>query len=460
MITETLMAALLLAGPTSVPGVHDGSAPGSTARDTVPAGALTLAEVLESALGTHPSVAGAEARADAAAAATGEARSARLPTLAVSAVATRYQEPMVVAPLHGFDIRSPPQFDETLYQGHASAEYTLFDGGARGARVRASAALESSAASGLAAARDGVLADATSAYLSALTAGEVLRAHDRWVEALEEERARARLLFEEGKTARLAVLRTEAALSRARAEREAADEGLELALRRLARVSGLEAARVRGATLAGVVLAEETLRGREALVAQAREANPGLAQASSRVSATETRVAAARSSYLPRVSLAGRYSAFGAPGTDVLGEWQAGVQVSYPLFTGGGRGAGVERAAAEAAAARAERRLAEQEVAEAVDAALLAYRSARARVTALAAAVEQSAEVARIEALALESGAGVQTDYLRAEAELMEARSGLAEARHAEVQARVRLAQATGTLTMEWLAQMTERAEP
>jgi outer membrane protein TolC len=119
----------------------------------------------------------------------------------------------------------------------------------------------------------------------------------------------------------------------------------------------------------------------------------------------------------------------------------------------------VARAEAEAESARSQRALAEHQVADAVDAALLAYRSARARVTALEAAVEQRAEIVRIEALALESGAGVQTDYLRAEAQLVEARSGLAEARHAEVQARVRLAQATGTLTMEWLAQMTERAE-
>lgn len=456
MITETLMAALLVAGPGTA---RVGFGPGPPAVDTVQASQLTLSEVLESALRTHPTVASAAAQVEAAEAAASEARSARLPMVAATAVATQYQEPMVVAPLHGFDFTSPPQFDETLYQGHASAEYTLFDGGARGARIRASEARAASASSALAVARDRVLADATSAYLSALTATDVLRAHERWVTALEEELDRARLLFEEGKTARLAVLRTEAALSRARAEQEVAEEGLRLALRRLSRASGLDAARVLDATLEGVAVAPEPLPSRAALVAQARSTSPALTQAASRVTATETQVAAARSSWLPTVSLSGRYSAFGAPSTDLQAEWQAGVQVSYPLFTGGARTAGVARAEAEASAARSQRVLAEQAVADAVDAALMAYRSARARVTALTAAVEQSAEVARIEALALESGAGVQTDYLRAEAQLMEARSGLAEARHGEVQARVRLAQATGTLTMEWLAQMTERAE-
>lgn len=451
MITEMLLA-LVLTGP--VPPLQGAPPRAVGANDTI-----TLAKVLESALRTNPVVAGAEARLNAAEASTGEARAARLPTVAATALATQYQEPMVVAPLHGFSLASPPQFESTLYQGHASAEYTLFDGGARGARIRAAESRAASAESGVAVARDAVLAEATSAYLSVLTAADVLRAHDRWLAALEEEQDRARQLFEQGQTARVAVLRAQASLSQARAEREAANEQLRLAVRRLSRVSGLDAPRLDTAALIPVSLRAETLPGRDALVERARMANPGLAQAASRVAALETGVAAAKSSYLPRVSLSGRYSAFGAPGVDLAGEWQAGVQLSYPLFTGGARGAGVERAEAEAEGARSDRRQAEQQVEDAVDAALVAYRSARARVTALEAAVEQSAEVARIEALALESGAGVQTDYLRAEAQLVQARSGLAQARHGEAQARVRLAQATGTLTMEWLAQMTEEVE-
>lgn len=452
MMTHWVLGALLA-------GAAGWSAP-APVPDTIQEPAeLALAEVLASALRTHPSLAGAEARLTAAGANVGEARSARLPTLAARAGATRFQEPMVVAPLHGFNIQTPPAFDETLYQAHASAEYALFDGGARGARIRASESLEAGAMSGVARARDEVLVEATSAYLSALTAREVLLAHEERVLALEQELDRARLLFAEGTTAQLAVLRSEAATSRARAEREAADEGLRLAVRRLARVAGIDPARVMGAVLAPVVVRDTVLPAREALLARALEQNPGLVEAARRVAAAETGVAAARSAYLPRISVTGRYSAFGAASTDPVGEWQAGVEVSYPLFTGGARGSAVERAEAEAVVARSEARLAERRVADAVDSALLAYRSALARVAALEAAEAQSAEVARIEALALAAGAGVQTDFLRAEAELLGARSGLAEARHAVVEARVRLAQAVGSLTTEWLTQMTEGTE-
>jgi outer membrane protein len=195
---------------------------------------------------------------------------------------------------------------------------------------------------------------------------------------------------------------------------------------------------------------------RDALVATALARNPTVRQAQRRVAAAAAAVSAARSAYLPRISLSGRYSGYGSLETALQPEWNAGLQLSYPLFTGGARTRAVEEARAQTVVAEEEARLTEREVADAVDAAVVALRSAWARVAALEAAVSQSVEVARIEALALEAGAGVQTDYLEAEADLLEARAGLAEARHGAVEARVRLAQATGELSPEWLARITE----
>jgi outer membrane protein TolC len=100
-----------------------------------------------------------------------------------------------------------------------------------------------------------------------------------------------------------------------------------------------------------------------------------------------------------------------------------GTQASYPLFSGGARARAWSGRRRSAGGAQAELGLVVREVEDAVDGALAAYRSALSRARALEAAVAQSAEVARIEALALEVGAGVQTDYLRAEAELLAARA-------------------------------------
>lgn len=97
--------------------------------------ALTLSEAAEAALASHPAPRGAAARVDEAREEASSARALRLPGVQLDAELTRFQEPMIVAPLHSLDLTSPPRFDETLVQGRLGVGYTLFDGGARGARI-------------------------------------------------------------------------------------------------------------------------------------------------------------------------------------------------------------------------------------------------------------------------------------------------------------------------------------
>jgi outer membrane protein TolC len=67
-------------------------------------------------------------------------------------------------------------------------------------------------------------------------------------------------------------------------------------------------------------------------------------------------------------------------------------------------------------------------------------------------------EVTRIERIALEAGTGIQTDYLRAEADLADVRASRAQAENAHVVARAELARARGRLTPEWLRANLETA--
>jgi outer membrane protein TolC len=101
--------------------------------------------------------------------------------------------------------------------------------------------------------------------------------------------------------------------------------------------------------------------------------------------------------------------------------------------------------------AAARLRQAELDAREAVDRALAARDEAAARSTALGRAADRMVEVTRIQKLLLEVGSGTQVDYLAAEAELATTRASLAEARTAELVARVELARAAGDLTPEWL---------
>ena len=80
----------------------------------------------------------------------------------------------------------------------------------------------------------------------------------------------------------------------------------------------------------------------------------------------------------------------------------------------------------------------------------------RARVSALTAAVAHAEEVGRIEQLALSAGAGVQSDFLRAEADVFTARAELVRAAHSEITTLITLAAATGDLSLAWLQDTLE----
>lgn len=465
---------------------------------------LTLAAAVRLALANHPSLVVADAALAGAEAGVLEASAARLPVLATDGSLMRFAEPMVTAPLHGFNPASPPAFDRTLLQGGVSLSYTLFDGGGRGSRLARAEALTAASEAGVAEARTALLADVIRVYLRVQTMAEVVESNARRLVALEEERGRAAQLLERGKAARVQVLRAEAALGSARAEWHAARGELEVARGDLARLTGLDASlevAARGATTAAIVgvaaadttspeksgaevtesgmiellpvrfvgrrahdVGGDTGRGapgqpgfdrsvfdRAALLDRALAASPEIRRLRRLVDAAEAARGEARALWFPSLQAVGRYAEYASGLGREQGEWQGGLQFSFPLFTGGARRAAGARALAESRSARARLELARLAIARALDGALAAVEAEEARVAALETAAEQAEEVARIERLALSAGAGTQTDYLVAEAELLRVRAARSAARAAEIAARVELARVLGELSVEWV---------
>lgn len=427
-------------------------APQDTAR-------LTVTTAIDRALATHPAVAVARANVDVAAAEVGQSRSAWLPTVSLDGSVSRFEKPMIVWPLHGLDLRHPPAFDTELSQASLGAAYTLFDFGARSAKVKAAEASRGAADATLSAAEQQLTARTVVAYLRVLTARGVLAAEDQRVGALRAELARARQRFAAGKAARLDTLRAAAELASATAERVSSDASVEVAEHDLARLINTAYDAVRASPLAAVHLAraaEDDPLTRSALVAQADAANADVQVAAQRARAASASVGAAKAGRLPqfqatsaivdRSNITGRW----------LSEWQMGLGMSWPLFTGGARERAVDRAEAAARAAREQLRLTRLSAEQQVDDARAAYDASRVRVTALDAAAEQAAEVARITALARDVGDGTQTDYLIAEANLFRARSALVQARHGVIAARVELARVLGQLNRNWIVTSLE----
>lgn len=427
---------------------------GTTPPAAAQEGRLTLQNAVRRSLGHHPRLAAAEAGRAEAAAALQEAAAQRWPNASAEATTTRFQEPMIVAPLHEFDPRTPPVFDRTLVQGRLTLGYLLFDGGRRGAGIGSARAFDEAAAAGVAAARMQVMEDAVTSYLGVLTAASVAEAHERRLSALESERDRVAQLLAEGRAARVELLRVDAALASTRADLVTAEAALDVAAGSLARVTGIDRRSIAPSRLVDVTAASAAPGDVEP--SDAVPANPQVEQARRRAAALRQAERGARAAWFPTVNLTGGLLTFSGIEGHFTAEWQAGVAVRYPLFTGGARGGAVDRAAAAASQAEEELRLVELQVRDAVERALAAYRESQAQVTALSTAVEHLVEVARIEQLALSAGAGVQTDYLTAEADLARARAGLARARHMEILARVQLARTRGELTEVWLAAYVE----
>jgi outer membrane protein len=363
---------------------------------------------------------------------------------------------MVVAPLHGFDPTNPPAFDRNLLQGSLTLGYTLFDGGARGARNRQAEAGEAAAEAAVSGSGMDIAFQVSSAYLAVLSGEEVLAAVRSQKTALGSEVDRVSQFMEQGKAARVDLLRVEAALSRAGASEISARANLEVARSRLARLIGLQVEDLEATSLLEVAPKEDDLPSRASVLASAHSANPRVSQARNLLDSAAEGVREAKATWYPKVEAGGRYADFGTLDGGHVQEWQGLLQVSYPLFSGGAIQGDRERALAEERRAVEAVRMAEMAVADEAETALSSVREARALREALELATAQSEEVARIEALALDAGVGVQTDFLRAQAELFQARAALSQARHGETLAWIQLARASGELTLVWIEENME----
>ena len=418
--------------------------------------AITLTEAVALALKHHPAVGEARAQLDMATGALRQAEAARLPALHSDASLARFQEPMLVAPLHGFDPNLAPSFEKNLVRGNLTLSYSIYDGGARGSRIGQAESGEAMAVAGHTKAQMELTAQVTSVFLELLSTAELLDAAESQRGALESERSRVRQFLSEGKAAQVDLLRVEAALSQSEAVEISLRSKLDLARGRLARLTGLSAMAVMEMRFAPFRLGPRAIAPYDEALMRARTSNPDLAFARHRLAGASAGVQAAKANWYPSIAAAGTYSEFGALEGDHALEWQGALQVSFPLFTGGARRGEQDRASAEERRASEALRMAALSVEDGVEAALAGVVEARALREALERGVAQADEVARIEALTLEIGSGAQTDFLRAQAALFQSRAALAQARHGEVLAGVSLARVTGELTLSWLQENTE----
>lgn len=411
---------------------------------------LTPADAVAQALAHHPEAGAARAEERRAASALAEAEAALLPRVDLAGSLIRFQEPMVVRPIHRLDFGNLPEFDDTLVQGDLHLDHTLYDGGVRRGAVAREEAQAGAAATGTEAVEQALVARTLATYLRVLGLQATLAAADRRIDAVEAERHRVEQLLAVGRAPEVDLRRAEAALASARASRVRLAAGLETTERDLARLVGAEEGAVTAGMLAPMSAPAEELPPREALVGRLEE-TPAVVRARQALDAAEAAVEVARGGRRPRLAVIGDLKEYGSSAGNFDIEWNAGLQVAVPVFHGGALDERVAQAEAARDAAAERLRLARLDARTELDHALAAVVEAGARQQALSEAVAQYTEVARVEKLRLDTGVGVQADYLDAEAALLDARAGLVEARNSVVGARVEVARATGELDLEWV---------
>ena len=415
---------------------------------------ITVHEAVSVAVAKHPANVLADAHRARGAHLVSEAKASRMPQLSFESSLTRFEEPMVVAPLHGLDPRNPPIFDRTLSQGSVTVGYTLLDPSRRN-RIDRVEVLADAADAQAASTRAQTIIETVRAYLHVWAARERNAAQLRRIASIQQESNRASKMVEAGRAARVVQLRADMVSAAANAEAAAVASDLENALDELASLLDVSTQSIAASNIAELRIGIDQV-DRAALIEQAKRENPELRRLRLQRDAALADHSVARGTRLPRLQLSGRFVEYASAGSSAQGEWQGGAQVSYAIYTGGGRGAIIDRSSAEVRASEAELALGERRVAESIDRALAALKAARARREVLQVAVTRSEEVARIEQLSLDAGAGVQTDYFSAVAEEFRARAALVDARTAEIMAVVELARLTGVLTEQWLASHVE----
>jgi outer membrane protein TolC len=208
--------------------------------------------------------------------------------------------------------------------------------------------------------------------------------------------------------------------------------------------------------MADVALRDSAAPDRRAVAGRAAAASPAVEEARQRMLAADAQAAVMRGVRWPELKAIGAYVQRGGGSGDFTDEWNGGLQLSYPLFTGGAASRRVARADASRRAAAGDLELATLRVEEQVDRALAELAESAARVSSLREAVAAHAAVAGAERLRLEAGAGIQADYLAAEADLLGARAELARTEYRRIAARIEIARLAGRLDLAWLTASLE----
>ena len=296
------------------------------------------------------------------------------------------------------------------------------------------------------------------AYLSVLTAKEIVRVAEQGLSDAREHHRIAEVMEKAGMGLASDVLRAKVFLASAESGKVTAESRLALARTALGLAIGKEGgARVDASAPVPSLPETGTLEER---IAAVRANRFDLRAFSLRFANAETNVTLRKSDYLPTIGATGAYQIDGQEGifSPDNRTWKVGVGLTWNLFDGLRREAEVAKASAERGKAREHYRGAEDFAVFQVTQAYLLLEEAARRVEIARAAVASAEEGTRLVRSRYENQLARMIDLLDAQTAQNGARADLVGAENDLQQSRAQLEYASGTL-LSWALPETEGAQ-
>lgn len=404
---------------------------------SVPVDTLTLEQAVELAVQQHPSLRAAEAGVRAATAGRTLALSTYFPSLSFAASASHTEGVFVFNPA----VTARYQIYSS-FTGGLQAQQILFDFGKTLGRVSANTSFTDAARADYASSREEVKLNVELAYFGLLAAQRVAGVTQEAFEQAEKHLVQARAFYTVGRRPEFDVTKAEVDLANANVNLIKASNLMKVARVQLDNAMGMEPPKMYAVREPPFPPAFDASMDSARAVALARR--PELLAARARVEGDRALARAVWSQHLPTLSAFGGWTWNGFQPSPLFPRWNAGIQLTLPIFLGFSVDAQVQQADAAADASQAALDAQVQSAMLEVDQAYLGLKEASERRIATAKLVEQAEQNFVLADRQYAAGVGTPLDVTDAQVSRSNARITNIQALYDYFTSLVRLRRAMG----------------
>jgi outer membrane protein len=301
-----------------------------------------------------------------------------------------------------------------------NAQALLFDFGKTPAQYHSATKLALVATQDQLGAIQTVVLNARLAYYSALLASQVVSVNEEALRQSEVHLQQAKMLFEAGKQPRYAITKAEVDVANARVNVIRGRNSFRLALVQLETAAGMTFSD--SLSLTDSLTAPVDSIGLAQALELTMRARPEMRSSQLSVDAARLQLAASQRSLLPAINGSAGLSVRRVDGNSGNPQWSVGMNVTQPIYEGGGIRASIAQARAGFAKAEASLDATKQTIAVEVEQHHLEEYEARQRIEATAVLVVQTAEGLALSQERYRAGAATSIEITDAELALANAR--------------------------------------